>query len=354
MAERTVVRRQDRARSLRKTTGTEGPQTIGRRPVLSHLQVADVQRLQRQAGNRAVTVLLQRDKGPAAAGGSALGKAERSFRLGEKVFRRGDFGHAYDYFKRADQYHHLPEISFSMAQCLWHMGGRNVEAIALYRVYIAEVPNGSRVKDAAEAIAELGSAISTGDEQSDRTIAEKSFRLGESLYRKRRFAAAAHQFAKAYKLLPAAEIAFSQAQSLRRAGIEPEKALELFELYVREQPSGPRVKDAKDFIAELKDPKSTGDPKTDLPVAEKLYRRAEASYMQKRFSRAYVLFTKSDDLLHLPENHFNRAQALRNIGGRTEESIRLFERYIDEQPNGPRVAHARAHIADMREFGASL
>ena len=114
---------------------------------------ADLVALQRQAGNTAVAGVIEPERSakppdPAVA-------AEKAYRKGEKHFRQGEFGQAYDSLTQAQELLDLPEIGFSRAQCLRRMGGRAEEAIALFQQYLDAQPTGSRAADAAYWIAEL-------------------------------------------------------------------------------------------------------------------------------------------------------------------------------------------------------
>lgn len=81
--------------------------------------------------------------------------AEAQFRKGEKLYEAGQYALAYDFMTRADKLLHLPEITFSRAQCLRALGGRRDEAIALFQQYLTELPDGSRARDAKYQLDEL-------------------------------------------------------------------------------------------------------------------------------------------------------------------------------------------------------
>ena len=54
--------------------------------------------------------------------------ARKAFEHGAELYAAGDFAHAVDEFERANALHHAPEISFTLAQALRRLGGREDEA----------------------------------------------------------------------------------------------------------------------------------------------------------------------------------------------------------------------------------
>jgi hypothetical protein len=94
--------------------------------------------------------------------------------------------------------------------------------------------------------------------RADAKAAERHFNDGEKAYKKGRFIDAAKHFEKAYAELPAPELAFSAAQGYRlgyQADPKPEhvkRAIELYEIYLREANEGPGVADAIAHLDALK------------------------------------------------------------------------------------------------------
>jgi hypothetical protein len=101
-------------------------------------------------------------------------------------------------------------------------------------------------------------ALPLSTAHADRKVAERYFRAGSKAYAAQNFQAAATNFDEAYKALPMAEIAFSAAQAYRRlyqVDAKPQyvrRAVELYQLYLREVKTGGRVGDAADNLAEMK------------------------------------------------------------------------------------------------------
>lgn len=92
----------------------------------------------------------------------------------------------------------------------------------------------------------------------DKRAAERAFTHGETLYKAGKFIAAAAEFEAAYRELPAPEIAFSAAQAYRlgyQRDPDPahvKRAIELYEVYLRDSGEGARAADATAYIATLK------------------------------------------------------------------------------------------------------
>jgi tetratricopeptide (TPR) repeat protein len=73
--------------------------------------------------------------------------ARKAFEHGAELYAAGDFAHAVDEFERANALHHAPEITFTLAQALRRLGGREDEARMLYAEYL-DSGHGKRDDDA--------------------------------------------------------------------------------------------------------------------------------------------------------------------------------------------------------------
>ena len=99
--------------------------------------------------------------------------------------------------------------------------------------------------------------LASGVASADRHDAERLFRLGEKAYHAQDFAAAAEDFELAYKELPLPEIAFSAAQAYRRQfridgnAHSVQRAIFLYQAYLKEVKTGGRVADAADGLSEM-------------------------------------------------------------------------------------------------------
>lgn len=93
----------------------------------------------------------------------------------------------------------------------------------------------------------------------DRTSAERHFRTGERLFTAGDFIHAAASFEQAYASLPLPAIAFSGAQAYRLAWAKAKdkdpahlrRAVELYRIYVEQEPKGERVVEASSALGDL-------------------------------------------------------------------------------------------------------
>jgi tetratricopeptide (TPR) repeat protein len=184
--------------------------------------------------------------GDRAADGAA---AEKVFREGEAAYRGRDYAHAYEAFTRTERLVELPELIFNRAQALHELGGHEEEAIALYKQYLA-TGNPKRRDDAEHWLAEL-EARPTGEHEADAATAERRYRVGEAAFKAGRYGFAASEFDAARRFVTIPEIAFSEAQALRRQGGSSAAALGLFEEYLASGHQG-RRSDAELFAAQLR------------------------------------------------------------------------------------------------------
>ena len=106
-------------------------------------------------------------------------------------------------------------------------------------------------------------------DRGDRAAGQAAFRVGVQAFRANRFGVAAQSFEEAYEADPRPETAFSIAQAHRlqyyrdRISWRVQRALQLYQRYLEELPSGPRARDAIDRIGELE------------PILGELRRRGE-------------------------------------------------------------------------------
>jgi tetratricopeptide (TPR) repeat protein len=304
---------------------------------------------QSAAGNQAVVRMLQRDA-PTVVDEPATEtkEAARVFDLGAKSYEREQYRHAYDYFMRSHEQFEHADILFSAAQALRRAGGRADEAAALYERYLAG-GGAKRKKDAEAFISQLRPA-KTGDEETDRKAAEKHFDEASKHYDAGRFAHAYDAFMRSYALYEHPDILFSAAQAVRRCGGRAEEAVALYERYLAGGGTK-RKKDAEAFIAQLR-PVKSGDEETDRKAAEKHFDEASKHYDAGRFGHAYDAFMRSYALYEHPDILFSAAQALRRLGGRSRETIALYERYL-AGGGTKRKQDAEAFVAKLRFEGAA-
>jgi hypothetical protein len=137
---------------------------------------------------------------------------------------------------------------------------------------------------------------------------------------------------------------------MRRCGGRGEEAAVLYERYLAGGGTK-RKADAEAFVAQLR-PVKSGDDETDRKAAEKQFDEASKHYNAGRFGLAYDAFMRSYALYEHPDILFSAAQALRRLGGRSQETIALYERYV-AGGGTKRKADAEAFLAKLRAEGAA-
>ena len=280
--------------------------------------------------------------------------AFKMFTLGAQSYERRRFGHAHDYFLRAEELagEAHPALIFDQAQALRKMGGRRKEAIALYEKYLT-TPDPVRKAEAEKHLSELR-AQKTGDAKADKAAAYKAFEKGAAKYDAGDYGHALDEFEKAQELSGPehAALIYDRAQALRRMGGRREEAIALYEAYLA-TPNPERRKDAEKYIKELTATR-TGDEKTDKAAAYKHFEKGAGHYDAGMYGHAYDRFSIAEETAgdHAPLL-FDRAQALRKLGGRRDEAIALFEAYL-KTPNPERKAEAELYIELLRTQGAAL
>ena len=108
---------------------------------------------------------------------------------------------------------------------------------------------------------------------------------------------------------------YNRAQALGLLGGRREEATALYEQYLK-RPSEKTAANAKAMLEQLRGPGKTGDKAADTAAAKKAFDRAKAAYAANRFGEAYDYFTQAGELFEEPVFEYNRAQALRLLGGR--------------------------------------
>jgi tetratricopeptide (TPR) repeat protein len=187
---------------------------------------------------------------------------------------------------------------------------------------------------------------STEEKGGDVETARKLFERGAAAFAKGQFAHAYDFFTQAYELAPRSGLVFSSAQALRQLGGRREEAIALYENYLN-MPDITRQKDAEAALAELRGPAATGDEAIDVPEAKKLFERGAAAFTKGQFAHAYDFFTQAYELAPRSGLVFSSAQALRQLGGRREEAIALYEDYLN-MPDITRTKDAEAALAELR------
>jgi tetratricopeptide (TPR) repeat protein len=309
--------------------------------------------LQRDAGNSAVTALVRPDGSTNASvpeDPATIAQAKALFQQGAVAYDAGKFAEAYDFFTKASELAPRANLQFSRAQALRRMGLHRELAHALYVEYIA-TGDGKRDKDAEAGIKEIEDPVSTGDLEQDTAAAKTIFNRGAALFEKKDFAHAYDEFTRAGELADRPGIIFSRAQCLRMLGGHREEAISLYHQYL-DTKHGVRDKDANDALNKLATPESTGDLDKDVEISRSIFDKGAKLYDLGDYAHAYDEFTRSGELTDRPAILFSRAQALRRLGGRTEEAIELYQQYLGtEHPT--RVADATRYLDELKAKGSA-
>lgn len=102
---------------------------------------------------------------PAASAQSQVEEARMLFKAGEQAYVKTNYRKAIQAFSEANKLAPRPAVLFSMAQAyrqLWALEQQPSDlrqAVDLYRQYVAQVPQGGRRADAAQALLDLGPAV---------------------------------------------------------------------------------------------------------------------------------------------------------------------------------------------------
>jgi tetratricopeptide (TPR) repeat protein len=275
--------------------------------------------------------------------------ARKIFNLGGKAYERRKFGHAYGFFTKAYEMSGRPGVLFSRAQALRKLGGRRKEAIVLYEAYLA-TGHGVRDADANAAIADLSTPEKIGDATADDATAKAIFMKGGASYEAGDYAHAADEFDRAAEMSGRAGPVFSEAQALRKLGGRREDAIALYEQYLATG-HGVRDADAKKALAELRTPDKTGDDAADEATAKAIFNKGGAFYEAGDYGHAADEFARAAEMSGRAGPVFSEAQALRKLGGRTEDAISLYEQYL-ATGHGVRDADAQLMIELLTTHGA--
>ena len=178
-------------------------------------------------------------------------------------------------------------------------------------------------------------------------IARKLFALGALSYDRHRYGDAYGYFMASHARAPdRSAIIFSAAQALRQEGGHRLEAIALYHQYLNSGQAS-RAADAKTALDELES-HVTGDPEADVKRARADFDKGAAEYDRGDYAHAFDDFQKSAELAPgRPALLFSEAQALRRLGGRRDEAIKLYEAYLASGET-KRAADARAAIAELR------
>ena len=276
--------------------------------------------------------------------------AAKVFALGGAAYKRKDYAHAFDYFRRAGELSDEPDIIFNQAQSLRMLGGRRKEAITLYEQYVQRGSKGERLVDALDFIGELSGPSSTGNAEQDEKIAKALHEKALATAFGGDVRHALDYFEQASQLHDRPETTFDMAVMLRAMGGRREEAIAMIRRFLQgRKMTGGQLKKALNMLDELQDPALGGDEQARARTA---FDKGATAYRKGEWGRASDYFGQASGIIDAPDLLFNRAQALRKMGGRSDDAIALYERYLASNPQGRHRAEAERALRALKQVGA--
>ncbi|HJP87977.1 MAG TPA: peptidoglycan-binding protein [Candidatus Limnocylindrales bacterium] len=336
--------------------GTLGPE-LKVDGIMGELTVATLRRFQRShpplevdgTAGPEVMAELERvgDQGapmPGASAESFLGK-------GRKLYEQGRYALAFDAFTMAHDLDPDPAYLFNMAQALRLVGGRREEAIKLFDRFLASGPAPEDELRAKRHLAELKGPAPSGDDKKDVAKADELYEAGRKLFLDGEYGRAYDEFSKGWDITHDPALLWNRAMSMRVMGGQRSQAIALFEQVLTADLSEETKAAARKEIEELKGPKPTGDEKKDASTSDEFFKDAKAAFNSEDYAAAYDGFTRAWQVTYADELVWDRAQALRLLGGRREEAIKLYQLVLaSDLPEQLRKA-ARVYIAELKGPG---
>jgi tetratricopeptide (TPR) repeat protein len=270
--------------------------------------------------------------------------------LGKEHYAEGRYGRAYDQFTIAHEASGDPAHLFNRAQALRLLGGRRDEAIALYEQFLAtDADADDERSNARKYIEELRGPGRSGDVALDKAMVNAHFRAGRERYGAEEYALAYDEFSKAHEITGDPALLWNRAQALRLVGGRRSEAIALYEqvLVAPEIPEDNKAA-ARTDIAELRGAGKTGDEKADGKAVDEQFAKGRQLFADEQYAQAYDAFSKAYEVSGDPGMLYNRAQALRLLGGRRAEAIALYEQVVAANVPEESKKSARAHLADLR------
>ena len=86
-------------------------------------------------------------------------------------------------------------------------------------------------------------------------------------------------------------------------------------------------------------------------AADVVYRKGRELFQAEEYAQAYDEFSKAYEISKDPALMFDRAQALRLMGGRRAEAMALFEQFLTMQIDDDQRKAGRVHLDDLRGTG---
>jgi tetratricopeptide (TPR) repeat protein len=196
---------------------------------------------------------------------------------------------------------------------------------------------------------EAGAGQAAGGSEATETV--DPFEAGKAHFAAARYGQAYDEFTKAYEISGDPEHLFNRAQALRLLGGRREEAIALLEQQLRLDISDDGKTRVREKLDELRGPGRSTDEAANKTAVLDLHQKGAALYAKEDYARAYDEFSKAYEITRDAAMLWNRAQALRFLGGRRAEAIALYEQFVvADVPEDQKVA-ARKDINDLRGPG---
>ena len=179
-------------------------------------------------------------------------------------------------------------------------------------------------------------------------VTEDPFEVGKAHYAAGRYGRAYDEFSKAYEDSGDPALLWDRAQALRLIGARREDAIRLYEQFVASDVPDDAKANAREKIAEIRGPGKSGDEKTNTDVAWDLFQKGRELFGNDDYARAYDEFTKAWEVSGDVAFLWNRAQALRFLGGRRAETISIYEQFITKDVPEDKKKAAMRDIAELK------
>jgi tetratricopeptide (TPR) repeat protein len=273
------------------------------------------------------------------------------YEAGKTHYEAGRYGRAYDAFSKAYEDTGDPSFLWNRAQALRLLGGRREEAIALFEQLIEAVSSEDVKAAAREKIAELRGPGKTTDDKKNTAAALDLYKKGRAFYEGEEYGRAYDEFSKAYEASGDPALLCNRAQALRLVGGRRAETITIYEQFITKDVPEDKKKAAIRDIAELKGPGKGSDDKANLSAAAQLFNKGQQYFLAEQYAQAYDEFSKAHEITGDPAMLYNRAQALRLLGGHRDRAIGLFEEFIASNVSEDGKKAARVHLEDLKSWG---
>lgn len=270
------------------------------------------------------------------------------FEKGRKLYAKDKWSLAYDEFAKAYQLNPDRAYLFNMAKAMALIGGRRDDAIKLYERFLASGPSEGDADTARQELEKLRGPSPTGDQAKNKAAALELHESGKKFLLDNQYGRAYDEFTKAYALTQDPAFLWNRGVALRSMGGQRGQAIALFEQLLGTDVSEDRKAAARQEILELRGPGPSGDTQKDKTTEKEIYLDAQVAFHSEDYAVAYDLFTKGWEIRHDASMLWNRAQALRLMGGRREEAIKLYQQFLALDVPAEIKKAARVHVAELQ------